>query len=110
MKYYLVDEISLADMDKIKGFLKENAIESGIEGLFWVKIPKDSLNDTQSRHMECQPYRFALETGNDWIKAELFIKSSYKIKCECSDYCTVRQKNFIIGFVENMIGELNIKT
>jgi hypothetical protein len=110
MRHYLVDEISPTDMDKIKGFLRENAIESGIEGLFWVGIPEDHLNDRQSLHMECRPHKFALETGNDWIKAELFIRSSDNIKCECSGYCTAGQKNFILDYVENIIDKLTIKT
>ena len=33
-----------------------------------------------------------------------------KIKCECVDYCTARQKNFILDYVENIIDELSIKT
>ena len=110
MKYFLVDEISAADMDKIRGFLKENAVESLMEGLFWVNMPQDSLNKIQSGHRECQPHRFALEMGKNWIKAELFIRSSNNIKCDCCEYCNPSQRNFISNFIENMISELSIKT
>ena len=110
MKYYLVDEISDKDMDKIRGFLKQNAVESQIEGLFWIELSEDLLNKQQSLHKGCQPYRFALEMGKDWIKAELFIRSSDNIRCDCSGYCNASQRDFISNFIESMISKLSIKT
>ena len=43
MRYYLIDEISLSDMEKINIFLKENTIGSELEKFFWGRIPKDLL-------------------------------------------------------------------
>ena len=110
MRYILVDEISVTDMKKIRTFLREKAIESPMEGLFWAEIPKALLSETQSLHKDCQPFRFALETGKDWIKGELYLRSSNNLKCECGGYCNSGQKDFITDFIESMIGELGIST
>ena len=110
MKWYLIDEITRSDMEKINNFLKEKAEKSEIEGLFWLKLPGDCLNKTQSLHEECQPHRFPVECGADLVKVELFSRSSKRITCKCNSYCDTRQRDWVFDFMENMIDELNIKT
>lgn len=110
MRSYLIDEISYPDMKKIDEFLKENAIKSDLEKIFWVKIPEDILNEIQFQHHNCQPYFFALELGQDWIKLEFFLRNLKNFKCECSGYCTNQQRDFILEYAQGMIKELGIKT
>ena len=110
MKYYLVDEIYPSDMDKIVDFLKNNASLSEIERLFWVELPDDHLNEEQSLHPDCRPHRFAVELGNDWIRAELFIRTPNSLVCTCVSYCDMRQRDFIFQYMENMLGRLDIIT
>jgi len=109
MKYYLINEISLSDMGKIDGFLKQNARRSGLEKIFWVEIPKEIFNEVQSRHNECQPYLFSVELGKDWIQVEFFIRSQKGLQCTCQGYSTSQQKDFIIDFTEKMFEELKIR-
>ena len=110
MRCYLIDEISISDMEKISGFLKENVLRSEMEDLFWVEIPKDYLNEIQTQHQKCQPYIFAIELGSDWIKTEFLVRNSKDLRCSCNSYCTPMQRNFILDFMDSMIGELNIRT
>lgn len=110
MKYYLVDEISPSDMNKIDAFLKDNASVSKIKRLFWVELPSDHLNEIQSLHTDCQPHWFAVELGSDWIRAELFIRTLNSLECQCGSYCNPRQRDFIFNYMESIIGRLNIKT
>ena len=109
MRSYIIDEISLPDMERIEKFLKENSEGSGIEKVFWVKIPDDYLNDIQSRHRECQPHVFAIELGADWIKAEFLIRTLKDLRCQCNCYCDPKQRGFIIDSMEAMIEELDIR-
>lgn len=110
MRYYLFDEISPSDMEKADNFLMQNATSSEIEKLFWVEIPKELLNEIQSRHIECQTYFFAVEMGVDWIRVELFIRSKKGLHCTCQSLCTPRQRDFIFSFIDKMIEDLDIRT
>lgn len=110
MKSYYLDEIPASDLDKIIGYLNENANESGIDKLFWIEMPPEYLTNIQSEHSECKPHRFAIETGKTWIKAEFFIRTSVKFRCDCNGYCNYKQKEFIINFVDNMMDKLGIRT
>ena len=110
MKSYYVDEISTSDLDKITGYLNENATESGMERLFWIEMPSDRLTGLQAEHTGCRPYRFAIETGDTWIRAELFVRTSVKFRCDCNGYCNENQKDFIMSYIDNMIYKLDIRT
>lgn len=110
MKSYFVDEISKPGLEQITAYLHKNAIESGMEKLFWIEIPAEFLNKIQSEHSGCKPHRFAVEIGDTWIKAEFFIRTSVSFRCDCSGYCDKDQKTFIISYIDNMIKELGIRT
>ena len=110
MRYYLIDEISHADMEKINDFLNQAAIRSELEKLFWVKIPEDLLSEAQFQHIQCGPHVFAVELGTDWIKIEFFIRNLKDLQCTCQDYCTSQQRDFLINFVQKMIEDLGIRT
>ena len=110
MRAYLIDEISASDMKKITLFLKENSSQSSLDAIFWVEIPEDLLAGIQFEHKNCRPHVFALEMGDNWIKAEFFVRTLKTMHCECQIYCTPQQREFILNFVHHMIDTLNIKT
>ena len=85
-------------------------IESAMEKLFWIEMPLDCLTGLQSEHSECKPHRFAIETGDTWIRAELFVRTSKKFRCDCNRYCDKNQKEFIMNYIDNMIDKLGIRT
>ena len=110
MKSYLIDEVHPRDMEKIEAFLNNRGKRSEIERLFWVEMPEDHLNEIQVRHRECHPHMFAVELGQGWIKAELFTRTLNDLNCPCNGYCTIRQMEYVFNFMEDMIGELDIRT
>jgi hypothetical protein len=110
MRAYLIDEIDPPDMQKLTGFLKENAMKSSLDNLFWIRIPDDILSETQFEHHSCRPHVFAVELGRDWLKLELFVRSLKTMQCTCPAYATPQQKDFIINFAHHMIDQLGIKT
>lgn len=110
MKAYILDEISGENIQKIIGFLKENASRSTMEQIFWVKFPKDLLSPLQFQHTSCQPHAFAVEVGRDWVKLEFFVRTLETLKCDCAAYCTVPQRDHIISFADRMLDQLNIQT
>ena len=110
MRSYLIDVISKPHMEKIDAYLMKNAMKSGIEKLFWVKIPVDMLTDIQHQHKDCQPHVFAVELGTDWIKLEFLIRSLKGFRCSCSSYCSSPQRDFIINYADQLIEVLEIQT
>ncbi len=110
MRYYLIDEISHSDMEKIDEFLKQNAIRSEMEKFFWVQIPKELLSDIQFQHRDCQPHLFSIELGTDQLKVEFFIRNLNHLNCTCQSYCTLEQRDFILNYSQKMIEELGIRT
>ena len=110
MRAYLIDEIPASDMKKITLFLKENSAQSSLDAIFWVEIPEELLTGIQFEHKNCKPHVFAIETGENWYKAECFIRSLKGMQCECQNYCSPQQTEFIVKFVHGMIDALNIKT
>ncbi len=110
MRSYLIDEIGPSDMERIEEYLRENAIPSSIENLFWIQIPEELLTKQQIEHKECAPYMCAIELGRGWVKLELFVRSSKSLRCSCAGYCTERQRNFVIDYANRMISQLGIRT
>ena len=110
MRAYLIDEISPSDIKKISLFLKQNSSQSSLENVFWVEIPEDLLTGIQFKHQTCRPHVFAIETGDHWVKAELFVRSLQTMRCDCQSYCSPQQREFILNFMQHMIDTLNINT
>jgi hypothetical protein len=110
MRYYLIDEIAVNDMERLTGFLKGNVAISGLDKVFWVPIPEDYLNERQCSHTDCRPYYFAIELSTGLLKAEFFIRTLKGFNCTCSSLADDTQMRFIIRFVDEMIKGLKIRT
>jgi len=110
VKSYLVDEISAADLQRIRRFLREKATCSGLDTLFWVPVPESLLTPLQQEHLSCKPYRFAIETEEKYLKAELYVRTLHDMRCPCQGYCTAEQARFIIEWVNAMLQDLSIRT
>jgi len=110
VKSYLIDEIGVADLRRIRRFLSEKAISSGLDTLFWVEVPNSLLTPLQQEHLPCQPHVFAVETGQSHVKAELYLRTLRDMRCPCQDYCTLQQARFIMEWVNSMLKDLSIRT
>jgi len=109
MKHYLVDEISVPDIEKLSERLRDIGTASGLEDLFWIRMPEEYLSEIQSCHEACKPYVFAVDLCAGAVKAEFFIRSEKVMKCSCSGYADPAQSMFIIRFFDEMIEKLNIR-
>ena len=56
------------------------------------------------------PFVFAAELGDDWFKAEFFIRTLEGMGCDCQDYATPQQREFILDFCQTMIDALDVQT
>lgn len=110
MRSYYIDEIQKNDIERINLYLKEHAERSGVDRLFWIRVPDDVLNRLQWEHEACRPHVLAVELGDTWLKFELFVRNRTNINCACCDYATREQTRFILNFAETMIQALEIQT
>lgn len=110
MRYYLIDEISKPDMEKLRVHLNDRTIRSGLEDIYWVEFPEDILTGVQSEHGSCRPFVFGIELSENSLKAELFVRNRRHFGCACQQYCDDRQRSYVIDFVLSMVDELSIRT
>jgi hypothetical protein len=110
MRSYLIDELFPPDLEKVRGYLRTQADPSGLEDVFWVRMPDDLLTSTQYSHDRCRPHVFAVELGPSWVKIEFFVRSTSNMRCTCPGYCPPVQRDFVIRFGERLIEQLGIQT
>jgi len=110
MRQYLLDEISRGDGLRLRDYLVEHAQASGLQDIWWVDLPADLLSPEQFEHQDCQPFRFAIELGDNFLRFEFLIRSRNTMRCSCIDYATRQQRDFIMAFADRLVTDLALKT
>ena len=110
MRQYLLDEISRSDYPRLRDYLSERAQASGLQDVWWVDLPVDLLSPDQFEHQDCQPFRFAVELGDEYLRIEFLIRSRNTMRCSCIAYATCQQRDFILAFVDRLVGDLSLRT
>lgn len=109
MKQYVIDQLREPDFHRIKGFLDQNTEAASLGGIYWANLPPDLYSVIQSEHSQCQPFYFAIHLAWNDVAFELLIRSRQIIRCSCIAYATRQQREYIIGFAERMLEELDLK-
>jgi hypothetical protein len=109
MKQYLIDGLRLEDCKKIKEYLNDNCEPSTIDGIFWLELDNELLNDIQRRHGECQPHVFALMLEESSLSCEFLVRIKKNIRCDCMDYANLDQRNWLIDTTDAILEKLDIR-
>ncbi len=110
MRQYLLDEISRGDLPRIREYLQEHAVASGLEDVWWVDLTEDLLTPDQFSHQDHRPFRFAIELGDRFLRFEFLIRSRETMRCSCIGYATRQQRDFILAFADRLVEELALRT
>jgi hypothetical protein len=110
MRQYMLDEIMRGDIPRVREYLNEHAIASGLEGIWWVDLPEDLLSPDQFSHRDCRPHRFAVELGDNFVRFEFLIRSQQTMRCACIGYATRLQRDFIMAFADRLVEDLDLRT
>jgi hypothetical protein len=110
MRQYLLDEINRSDYQRLRDYLTEHAQASGLQDVWWVDLPEDLLSPEQFAHQDHQPFRFAIELGDEYLRIEFLIRSRNTMRCSCIGYATRQQRDFILAFADRLVEELKLKT
>ena len=109
MRNYLLDDIYEQDIKKISDALTELEFQGPIEGIFYLPVPEELLNDEQKEHMgECGPFFMALEVEETSVKVELLVRARNKIRCSCVAYATSEQRTHMMEYIDKFIADLEI--
>ena len=109
MKQYVIDQLRETDYVKILDFLDANCEKTMLEGLYRKEMPEALLTPAQAGHAPCRPHYFAINLDVRRVSFELLVRSSQIIRCNCIDYATREQRDYILGFADTMLEQLNIK-
>jgi hypothetical protein len=109
MKQYVIDELRYPDFEKIKGYLDENFASSGVDGIYWIPVEVELLSDIQTAHVECQPFYFALQLEPQSLACEFLVRTQNRVRCNCIEYATQPQRNWLIQVVDAIFEKLEIK-
>ena len=110
MKQYVVDEIRAEDYKQIKTFLDKECGKSEIEGIYWIPVPEPLLTSLQTSHSSCQPFYVALDLEPGRLCCELLIRTKQRMRCDCMGYANEEQRNWIVGWVDRVLEQLEIIT
>lgn len=110
MRQYLIDELRPDDYTKIKAYLDDHFAVPEFEGLYRIELEKEQLTEVQKAHLDCQPYYVALELLSDGLACELLVRSRQLVRCDCIQYASEGQRNWIIRNVDAIFEKLALIT
>ena len=116
MRSYLIEDLVEDDFKKIAGALNELELLGPLEGIYYLPLPEELLQQEQQAHLgECGPYFMALELVDGasemsecQVKLELLVRARNKIRCSCVSYATSPQRRHMIEYLDQFIEELEI--
>jgi hypothetical protein len=108
MKQYVVDELRPSDHDILKAYLDEHLANASLEGLYWKTIDNSLLTQKQATHTQCAPFCFALVLTPEKLTCELLVRTRNRVRCDCMEYATTEQRNWLVQWVDNVFNELGL--
>ncbi len=109
MRQYVVDQLTPEEQKRIKDYLDKYCESAGLDGMYWLHIPKDICSKLQKQHKECQPHCVGIELRRRDVRFEFLVRSRNKIRCKCISYANKEQRDYIVDFIEDMLKKNGIK-
>lgn len=109
MRTYTIDQLEEADIAAINSMLLDLNLQAGLEGVYWLPVPKDMLTPIQQEHFDsCGPYCLALEVESNAVHLELLVRGMGRIRCDCLSFASVPLRDHMIAYLEGMLNDLKI--
>jgi hypothetical protein len=108
MKQYVIDELRPQDHEVLKKYLDEAFGQDAIGGIYWIPVDSDLLNRVQLQHKDCRPHYLALDLEPDRLACELLVRTKNRMRCDCIQYATEPQRNWLIEFIDTVFDQLGI--
>jgi hypothetical protein len=108
MKQYVIDELRADDFNKIKEYLDEHFKDAAFDGIYWIPIEEELLEKVQREHIDCRPFYFAVELVPESISCELLVRTKNRMRCNCIQYASETQRNWVISFIDSIFERLEL--
>ena len=108
MKQYVVDELRPEDYAALKKYLDEQFGPVEMDGIYWLSVENDKLRDVQRQHKDCRPHYLALDLEPGRLACELLVRTKNHVRCDCIQYATENQRNWLIELIDNIFNRLGI--
>jgi len=102
MKQYVIDELRLEDHKTLKKYLDEEFGQTAMDGIYWIPVDSNLLTPTQHQHKDCRPHYLALDLEPDRLACELLVRTKNRMSCDCIQYATEPQRNWLIELIDTM--------
>jgi hypothetical protein len=110
MRQYVIDELRSSDHEKLKAYLDGHFAAPEFADLYWIPLQVDLLSENQAAHSQCQPHYFALELFPDRLVCELLVRTKERVRCDCIQYATASQREWLIQAMDAIFEQLEIIT
>ena len=109
MRTYTIDQLEETDIAAINSRLLDMDLQAGLEGVYWLPVPREMLTPAQAEHFDsCGPYCLALEVEENAVHMELLVRGMGRISCGCLSFASQELRNSMIDYLEGMLKELKI--
>jgi hypothetical protein len=108
MKQYVIDELRFEDYEKIKTYFDDYFEASEIKGIYWIHLDPENLSEVQASHEACKPFYIAVDLETDKISCELLVRTGNRIRCDCIQYATESQRNWMIRMIDAVLEKLEV--
>jgi hypothetical protein len=110
MKQYVIDELRAADYLALKDYFDTHFKPATLEGIYWIPVAAELLTAVQREHRECQPHYVAVDLNQDRMICELLVRTQARIRCNCMEYATQKQFNWLVALIDDIFNRLKIIT
>ena len=110
MKQYIIDELRPDEHQLLQDHLERHHGAAKFGSLYWIDLEKSLYSRQQADHIECQPFYMAVELTPTQVTCELLVRSKNRLRCSCIEYADVRQRNWMIEWIDGIFDELGLKT
>lgn len=109
MRTYSIDQLNDDEVAKIHARLQAMNLQAGLEGIYWLPIPKDMHTSLQKEHLsQCGPYCLALDVEGDAIHLELLVRGQGRIRCDCICHAGKELREYMINYLDTMLADLGV--
>ncbi len=108
MKQYVIDELRPSDHEKVKAYMDDHFDRGKVEGIYWIPLEEKMLAGAQIAHVSCQPFYFAVELEPHRLACELLVRTQNRMRCDCIQYATQQQRNWLIESMDAVFEKLEI--
>lgn len=109
MRQLVIDELRADEKARIEEFLCRHAEPGSMAGIFWLPVPPALWGEGQEGHTDCAPFYFAVEVGETAVAFELLVRTQTTLHCSCIGYATDAQRDYLLGFIDRMLIEQEIR-